>query len=370
MITAPPERPARRAGVLRLSKDPEVRSIQVGVAATILIHLLILLVAPYLLRTGLTHPIKQDADKQLFNIELAPPDEPQPEPPKPANPFKFVETNPDAPDNPPDKTDNFAAQNQQVAQEKPTPNGTSEKPAIEGQTKIHSDQIVSGQLTKPVDQPPPEPPVEAPPQQSKTMSTRPEQNPLAGYEKKIGDDADAFGSNIAPEAKNTKNIPKKIEGQKDAPLIEGTSEMQPAIDPHHPRPRQQLVKTVHSRPAIFEENKFGTRNIGAVAVNAKFNNYGAYLQRLIDAVQQQWDRALMDSRIFPPQGSVVHVRFMLNAEGKIAAIEEVKSESTTDAFERLCVTAITARAPYGEWTDDMKAVLGDQQELIFSFYIQ
>jgi len=33
-------------------------------------------------------------------------------------------------------------------------------------------------------------------------------------------------------------------------------------------------------------------------------------------------------------------------------------------------TAITDRAPYGTWTDDMKAVLGEQQEMTFTFYYQ
>ena len=35
-----------------------------------------------------------------------------------------------------------------------------------------------------------------------------------------------------------------------------------------------------------------------------------------------------------------------------------------------CVSAITDRAPYGPWTDDMKAMLGSQQEMTFTFYYQ
>jgi len=37
---------------------------------------------------------------------------------------------------------------------------------------------------------------------------------------------------------------------------------------------------------------------------------------------------------------------------------------------RACVSAITTRAPYGDWTDDMIAVLGSEQEMTFSFYYQ
>ena len=32
--------------------------------------------------------------------------------------------------------------------------------------------------------------------------------------------------------------------------------------------------------------------------------------------------------------------------------------------------AITDRAPYGPWTDDMIAMLGKQQEMTFTFYYQ
>jgi hypothetical protein len=38
--------------------------------------------------------------------------------------------------------------------------------------------------------------------------------------------------------------------------------------------------------------------------------------------------------------------------------------------EKACAAAITARAPYGPWTDDMIAVLGEEQELTFVFYYQ
>ena len=38
--------------------------------------------------------------------------------------------------------------------------------------------------------------------------------------------------------------------------------------------------------------------------------------------------------------------------------------------EKACTSAITARAPYGPWTDDMIAVLGQSQELTFTFFYQ
>jgi hypothetical protein len=130
-----------------------------------------------------------------------------------------------------------------------------------------------------------------------------------------------------------------------------------------------LVKTVQSRPAILSENKFGTHNVGAAAYDAKWSNYGAYLQRVIETVQLQWERIIIEQKANPVVGSLVAVKFVMNDEGRIVDIGVVES-SANDTATRACVSAITDRMPYGPWTDDMKAVLGSKQEMTFTFYYQ
>jgi hypothetical protein len=66
---------------------------------------------------------------------------------------------------------------------------------------------------------------------------------------------------------------------------------------------------------------------------------------------------------------MVVVKFRLDKGGSIAEIISV-IPGNADQASRACVSAITARAPYGEWTDDMIQVLGESQELTFSFYYQ
>src|SRR5882724_9761237 len=177
-ISAPPERPRRRlASVPRFSKDPEVRSVQVGVVATLLFHVLLFFLMAMLLRPDLSS-LAHFAHKkppETFDINLAP----EPDKPKPNN---FVETNPDAPENVPDKTDNFGAQNQQVAQEKPTPDGKSDRPAVEGQTEIQSTQIVDGRKHEPV--PPQEvvPPTQMPVATEAVEAAKRAQDPLSGFD--------------------------------------------------------------------------------------------------------------------------------------------------------------------------------------------
>jgi hypothetical protein len=214
------------------------------------------------------------------------------------------------------------------------------------------------------------PPTEA--REAEKLATAPkqEQNPLTGLEKREGDDKDGFASNLSKLTDNTKPIPNRIEGAKNAPAIQDAVAVeQPAIDPTRPRPRPQVVRQQKTRPAIFTENKFGTSNIGPMAYDAKWNNYGAYLQRLIDTVQVQWENILISGRIYPPGGSTVTVTFILDSEGKIARIVNVENKSSEQAAHA-CASAITDRAPYGAWTDDMIAMLGKQQEMTFTFYYQ
>src|SRR6266700_3048653 len=128
-VPATPTGPSR-GFILRQWQDPENRSTIVGLAGVVIFYLLVWLVGPYLLRSEPALALRPHATPRQFSIELSSDTfvKPTPKPP----PDRFVETNPDAPENEPDKTRNFAARNQQVAQEKPTPNGKNDMPALEG----------------------------------------------------------------------------------------------------------------------------------------------------------------------------------------------------------------------------------------------
>lgn len=142
-----------------------------------------------------------------------------------------------------------------------------------------------------------------------------------------------------------------------------------STDPRRPQPRPLLTKPVAARPAILAENKFGTQNIGAAAYDAKWSNYGEYLQRMVETIQIQWERIIIELKANPVTGSLVAVKFVINDRGSIVDTTVVES-SANEAATRACVSAITAPASYGPWTDDMKAMLGSKQEMTFSFYYQ
>lgn len=357
-----------RRQCVELWDEPDSRSVLIGLAGVILVHLLLIWAAPLMLRVEhAASVLRPHSSQQQFNIEIAPDTFVPQAPPKPPPPFRFVETNPAAPDNAPDKTENFSDRNQQVAQEKPTPDGKSDRPALEGRTDVQSTQIVDGRLTTPVDAAQLAPMVEAQPKQP-AEAPRLAQNPLSGIEKREGDNEAGYGSNIAKFPETTRTN-QHVEGVKDVPLIQGATGMYAQVDPRRPQPRPQIVKQINSRPAIFQENKLGTQNIGNIGVDAKWSNYGQYLQKMIDTVQIQWERLLLESKIYPGAGKQVRVVFRMDKEGQISQIVSVEGTAGTQA-ERACTTAITSRAPYGTWTDDMIAVLGESQEMTFTFYYQ
>lgn len=361
--TEPPRR--RRLPLPPFLADPESRSVQIAVLATLLLHLLLFLLAPHFLKfeTPRSAP-RPHARPQQFNIRVIPP-APR-EPPRTPPPMKFVEANPNAPANTPDKTNNFSFMNQQAAQEKPTPNHKSDMPATEGRKDVQSNQIVTGNLSKPQETVPPTP--QAQPEQKPSPATpRREQNPLPGFEKDTGANATGFGMAAAKPSANPQDVPNKVEGAKDAPPDQATANAN-QIDPQHPRPRPTLQQ-VHTRPAIFAENKFGTENMGITALDARFNNYGVYLHRMLEIIQVEWDRIIENSRTYPPSGTSVTVRFRLDSSGKITEIIEHKSNSSEQGTNA-CISAITNPSPYDKWTPDMISVLGNDTELGITFYYE
>ncbi|HWL17227.1 MAG TPA: hypothetical protein VNR00_16585 [Opitutus sp.] len=368
LLASPPPASLRRSWK-RVWDDPDSRSVAIGLLGVVLVHLVIFMLGPraFMLHGDALPSVIRPPVPREFNIELTPDSELQAQPEVPP-PSRFVEANPNAPENIPDRTNNFAAQNQQAAQEKPTTDDKSDRPAMEGRTDIESTQVVSGSLTQPLETMPAPPPEPAAAQEEQA-SPRQEQVPLSGFDKSEGDNLNAYGSSVSPLRENAKSTPEYIEGAKDAPLVENATGVHPRIDPKRPQPRPQIVRQQQVRPAIFQENKFGTRNIGLAAWDAKWSNYGQYLQKLIDTVQIQWERILIESRVYPVNGTHVKVVFKLNAKGEVSQIVEAGGTAGIQA-EKSCVSAITSRAPYGDWTEDMIAVLGEEQELTFNFYYQ
>ena len=104
-------------------------------------------------------------------------------------------------------------------------------------------------------------------------------------------------------------------------------------------------------------------------MDARWSNYGDYLNELIATVQKQWYEILRESRTSPSRGSHVIVTFRLDAKGE-TEILKVEDAGAGKQAVLSCNNAITYPQPYRKWTESMIATLGDSQELTFTFYYQ
>ena len=350
-------------------RDREKRSIGIGIACTILFHVLLVCLGPLLPAEKLTGThaavtglkAKRGAD---FNIELA--DAQSPEARQP-DPFRFVETNPDAPDNTPDKTINFSNRNQQSAQqERPPEIDPENRPSVKGRDDVKNDSaIVSGDMARPQDGAAVSAMQNAleNAQPQAAQQARAEQIPLSGQEKFEGTSEEGVGSNISQSASPSNQAEQFMEGSKTGTSATGGLTAVEQVDRPTPRPRPRLTQ---ARPNVLQNRIAGTSQIGVLGIDARWSEYGEYMQEFIEIVQASWYAILRESRISPRSGSSVIVTFTLNSQGEVYIV--TVEETTGKAGAYACTNAITTRQPFRKWTDQMVSVLGDSQTMTFSFH--
>lgn len=139
-----------------------------------------------------------------------------------------------------------------------------------------------------------------------------------------------------------------------------------ATAPKSAPPPTPAVRLPHVQPPAGPAN--GLR-IGLTA-STKFSQYALYLKHVVDAVQEEWTGLVLKSSPRPASGTYVVVQFHLDAHGNIAVIDKVDNVSS-DLGQRLCLSALTNPAPFGDWTPDMKAALNPAgEELTMTFWYQ
>jgi hypothetical protein len=356
----------KRIWLLTLSKNPDTRSIQIGLIWTVLVHLLILLLAPQLLRSEFSGGQLGRAapSKPTYEVDLAP----EAFLSKPAPSIgRFVETNPDANNKIPNNSTNFGAQNQQAAQPVPDKDSKLNMPKTEGRKDFANDsQVISGRLEKPMPSTPTPPAQKEQTAEKKDQTQRKEQVPLSGFIKNQGDNAEGYGTNASSVPAPSTEADKYVAGDVNATTTDGAGVKAAQTTHQKPLPRPKLTQV---RPAILKDRPIGVANGGVIGVDAHFSEFGDYLQELIDIVQIEWDRILDSGGTRPKQGSHVLVSFRLNSKGEIAEIVKVDGDAG-DYGTNASLSAIQDRAPYRPWTKEMVAVLGDSQVITFDFYYE
>lgn len=227
--------------------------------------------------------------------------------------IRFVETNTDIePQEPPKNTINFAAQSQQASQLNPSLPSLEDFPTLEGEHEIWS-KIVQGSLV-------------------------------------------AQEEIIPIETNKTSNI----EPQKEMP--DGIK----LWERPKPKPRPKLNPS-HMQP--LKRNEGAVTKFGHAAVNARFTQFGLYTQKMFEAIDYQ---VLSLFANYNPTAqdfnSYIHVSYSLDENGKIINMA-VESATASNLAIILCKDAIQSSAPYGPWTDDMKAILNKEERFSYYFHI-
>ncbi len=352
-------------------EDSYRRAITIGIICTILFHVMLFCLAPLLPieRFGGDHAnlaaIAARKNKS-FDFQL----EPMPPPPAKPDPLKFVETNPDAPANEPDKTSNFSNRNQQSAQTEAAKEKDAEnRPSTKGRDDIKdSNAVVSGDHAQPQQGAAVTPNSAKTPddQSQQAQQARAEQIPLNGFEKVEGKSPDGVGSNVSQNPAPSNDATQLIEGAKGAKNTEGGMIASTQQTHAQPKPRPRLTAV---RSTVLADRPAGTQNVGILGQDARWSEYGDYLNELIEIVDAEWHGIVDPSTIHVKPGTHVTVTCRLNAKGEITVQTIEKDPPDADqAVVSQCTSGITNRSPYRKWTEQMVAVLGQEQTLVIGFY--
>ncbi len=352
-------------------EDTTGRSVLIGIGCTLVFHLLLVLLAPQFAFQGFSGVHSgisvSNANKgKTFDFELAQPAIP----PEEKHLLKFMETNSAAPENAPDKTDYFSSRDQQSAQEVAALEKDPEnRPSVKGQDEIKNDSaIVTGDRAQP--QIASAPMLESDKEEARDQAAqqaRAEEVPLSGFEKSEGASEDGIAMNIAKSKSPTTHADQAVDGAHDGASPEGGLIALPQLSKALPKERPRLSSVSTNRSTPLTNRAVGTSRIGVQASNAFKSEYGEYLQQLIEIVDIQWNRILRESQISPPRGSHVTITFKINSLGETDIIK-VEDAGSGKQGVWSCQSAITEPSPYRKWTDQMIAVLGNEQTLDFSFF--
>lgn len=343
---------------------------------TVFLHLGFVVLVPeslFIQPTTISNPNEEDVE-----LEFIAPDKLDPEL------LRFVEASPDAPENKPDRTDQYSYRSTQAASDVAT-DDLLEAPTINGE-EVDSQKIIQGDLSE----------ASMVPSTAITQvnrgsgqgneggaraqtvaQSRPESQPMPAPDfiqqqprvnEGLGSDLSQIGKgravfeNTQPDAPiNVTRRPAEVlaeEGLNDADGGGGSQTVTP-----QPRARPRLAPELLTGPLM--KSRGSVANRGALSIDATFSEFGEYQQQFYAALQLGWYQEI---EFFQPidTGSSVAVRFTMYSDGRIDGVETVRSNASEIA-RVICETAITKRSPFRAWTQEMIEVFGNQRILTVRF---
>ena len=283
---------------------------------------------------------------------------------------RFVEANPEAPENPPDETENFSFRDQQAAQPE-APVEEAEAPKVEGDKPDTQKIVKSGDPGSA-----PSLPVISP--DSETAKDFERGTPVAkeeeGKPKKSPADLPKVDKEDGLAVRKVKEQGEDPSAKRalilnDAPPQQNATSLAPA-EPKttpKPRPRLRLAPDLVRGPLMATETN--SPRLGKVAIECRLHAYGAYVQEMLQSIEDQWHKLGHGSRAFLSRNNlppVVKLRFKLDSKGRIHGLTKLDAYRSSLGSE-ICRQAIESRAPYGKWTKEMIRDFGSEDEVTITF---
>ena len=198
---------------------------------------------------------------------------------------------------------------------------------------------------------------------------RAEQVPLNGFEKVSGKSEDGIAMNKAKSKSPTTNAEQALEGDPNSKNAQGGLVAVQQTSQAQSKQRPRLASASLNQTIPLTTRLSGVDNAGIVSRDARWSEHGEYLNEMLEIIRVTWYRILEESRVSPPRGSHVMVTFKINAKGETDIVKVENADSGKQAVFS-CQNAITYPQPYRKWSQQMIAVLGEQQELTIAFYYQ
>ncbi len=121
------------------------------------------------------------------------------------------------------------------------------------------------------------------------------------------------------------------------------------------------------RPALLANQPLSASEAGAIGVSSRLSEAGVWWDEFISTVDAQFQKLAGEMTTRPPSRSTVVVHFTVNAQGEVRILNVEGEESAGRVAVYICLDAVSARAPYRPWTQEMINMFGVEEEVTFSF---
>lgn len=354
-------------------RNPRDRdAIAVAVALTMLLHLLILWLAPS--HIFLEEPQSTEVSDSI-QVELQTlPDEPEME-------ETYVRATPNVEEETPEETSNISDRDQVAAQPEEVPQDPENTPYVEGDME-DSNRLVQGM---PQMQPAPETASNAtgdqdgssPMPQQQAAPDRKEQTANPDFEDQEPETEEGIASVEDPA--QAEELPEEEPEDQDQVQVaenqsrtDGQGQDQVTTPPQasenpsqQPRPRQRIERDTSYGP--IKDNRQGAVRVGNLAWDTNYSEFGEYWRRVAEIIEARWRNLVYNTKSIQHGGYRVVVTFEITRKGEIQNLR-IEDSTAGKLAETISVDAIEAEAPFYDWTPEMILKMGDSIPASIRFY--